>query len=119
MNRFLYQQLLAWKSSRRRKPLLLEGARQAGKTFLLDEFGNKEYGRYVYLNFEQDPSLRTLFTGQLSPSKIIENIGLYLGHKIGIDDTLICFDEIQASPEALTSLKYFYEQAPAIHLMER
>lgn len=61
--------------------------------------------------------MQTLFTGQLSPSRIIENIGLYLGYKIDIDDTLICFDEIQALPEALTSLKYFYEQAPAIHLI--
>ncbi len=117
MKRTLYQSLLDWKSNQRRKPLLLQGARQVGKTWLINEFGKKEYKNYVYLNFEQTPNLKTLFTDDLSPKKIIENIGLLLGKKVGSTDTLICFDEIQNCPEALTSLKYFQELAPQFHII--
>jgi len=117
MKRALYQELLKWKSSKRRKPLLLQGARQVGKTWLINNFGKGEYDNYVYLNFEQIPDLRTLFTGSLSPNQIIENISLFLGRKIVADNTLICFDEIQSAPEAITSLKYFYEQAQEFHLI--
>ena len=97
--------------------MLLQGARQVGKTWLINEFGKNEYSHYVYLNFEQTPSLKSLFKGDLSPQKIMENIGLFLGKKISADNTLICFDEIQICPEALTSLKYFQEQAPSVHLI--
>ena len=117
MKRTLYQNLLAWKSDLRRKPLLLQGARQVGKTWLINEFGKNEYKNYVYLNFEQVPSLKTIFTHELSPQKIIENIGLFLSKKVVAEDTLVCFDEIQICPEALTSLKYFQEQAPSFHLI--
>ncbi|MEZ4825341.1 MAG: AAA family ATPase [Bacteroidia bacterium] len=117
MRRTLYRQLLDWKKSDRRKPLLLQGARQVGKTWLINAFGRKEYKDYVYLNFEQTPDLKTLFTGNLAPDSIIHNLGLYLGRKIETKDTLICFDEIQVLPEAITSLKYFYEQAPEVHLI--
>ncbi|MFK7979215.1 MAG: ATP-binding protein [Saprospiraceae bacterium] len=117
MKRTLYQDLLKWKTSRRRKPLLLQGARQVGKTWLINEFGKQEYNDFIYLNFEQQPNLQTLFTGTLSPKEIIKNIGLFLGRKIVAKDTLICFDEIQAMPLAITSLKYFYEQAPEFHLI--
>ncbi|MEM0992430.1 MAG: ATP-binding protein [Bacteroidota bacterium] len=117
IKRTLYKQLLNWKNSRRRKPLLLQGARQVGKTWLINTFGQSEYQNYVYLNFEQDSSLRTLFEGNLLPEKIIENIGLYLGRKIVAQDTLICFDEIQVAPEAITSLKYFQEQASEFHVI--
>jgi uncharacterized protein len=117
MKRTLYQHLLDWKKSDRRKPLLLQGARQVGKTWLINAFGSSEYKDYVYLNFELDPGLKTLFAGDLTPKSIIHNISLYIGRKIESVDTLICFDEIQAAPEALTSLKYFYEQAPEYHLI--
>jgi uncharacterized protein len=117
MIRTLYQNLLEWKTSSRRKPLLLQGARQVGKTWLINEFGKKEYKNYIYLNFEQTPNLKTLFKNELSPSKIIQNIGLFLGKKINTKDTLICFDEIQNCQEALTSLKYFQEQASEIHII--
>jgi uncharacterized protein len=117
MKRTLYQNLLEWKSSHRRKPLLLQGARQVGKTWLINEFGKKEYKDYIYLNFEQTPNLKTLFTNELSPKKIIENIGLLLGRKVNYDNTLICFDEIQNCQEALTSLKYFQEHAPEYHII--
>ncbi|MCP3929378.1 MAG: ATP-binding protein [Bacteroidetes bacterium] len=117
MKRTLYQDLLKWKNSRRRKPLLLQGARQVGKTWLINSFGKEEYDDYVYLNFEQNPNLRTLFTATLSPKQIIQNISLYLGRKIVHPNTLICFDEIQSAPEAITSLKYFYEEAPEYHMI--
>ncbi|MEM9847851.1 MAG: AAA family ATPase, partial [Bacteroidota bacterium] len=84
---------------------------------MINTFGQSEYQNYVYLNFEQDSSLRTLFEGNLLPEKIIENIGLYLGRKIVAQDTLICFDEIQVAPEAITSLKYFQEQASEFHVI--
>lgn len=117
MKRTLYHNLLEWKESQRRKPLLLQGARQVGKTWLINEFGKKEYKKYVYLNFEQMPNLKTLFTNELSPQKIIENVGLLLGKKINHEHTLICFDEIQNCQEALTSLKYFQEKAPEYHII--
>ena len=117
MKRILYINLINWKKNKRRKPLLLQGARQVGKTYLVNEFGNNEYKNFIYLNFEQTPDLGTLFKKELSPVKIIENISLYIGRKINSKDTLIFFDEIQASPLALTSLKYFYEQAPELHII--
>jgi uncharacterized protein len=117
MKRALYENLIEWKSSQKRKPLLLQGARQVGKTWLINEFGKNEYKHYIYLNFEQTPNLKTLFTNDLSPQKIIENIGLFLGKKVNNEHTLICFDEIQNCQEALTSLKYFQEQAPEFHLI--
>jgi predicted AAA+ superfamily ATPase len=117
MKRALYRHLLEWKDSKKRKPLLLQGARQVGKTWLVNEFAKNEYKKYVYLNFEQTPGLKTLFSGELSPEKIIESIGLYIGEKISREETLIFFDEIQASQQALTSLKYFYEQAPGYHII--
>jgi len=117
MKRVLYGSLLSWKSSAKRKPLLLQGARQVGKTWLINEFGKNEYKDYVYLNFEQSPSLKDLFASELSPQKIIDNIGLLIGKKIVADNTLICFDEIQVCQEALTSLKYFQEKAPEYHII--
>ncbi len=117
MKRTLYKDLLHWKESRNRKPLLLQGARQVGKTYLINEFAKSEYSDYIYLNFEQKPDLRTLFLGDLNPRNIVNNISLYIGKKIDSSDTLIFFDEIQTAPEAITSLKYFYEQAPEYHVI--
>jgi len=117
MKRALYRDLLSWKDSNNRKPLLLQGARQVGKTYLINEFAQNEYSDYIYLNFEQNPDLKTLFKGDLNPQNIINNISLYTGEKIYSSDTLIFFDEIQAAPEAITSLKYFYEQSPDYHII--
>jgi len=117
MNRELYNSLLSWKKSKNRKPLLLQGARQVGKTYLINQFGKNEYQNFISLNFEENPGLTTLFEKELSPKVIIENIGLYLGHKISSDNTLLFFDEIQAAPKVLTSLKYFYEQAEEFHII--
>ncbi len=117
MKRILYKNLLDWKGDSNRKPLLLQGARQVGKTYLINEFGNTEYANFVYLNFEQNPGLATFFKDDLQPTKIIENIGLYLGQAIQAENTLIFFDEIQSNPDVLTSLKYFRELAPEYHII--
>ena len=117
MKRALYKKLVIWKNGTKRKPLLLQGARQVGKTYLVNEFGHNEYSNYVYLNFEQNPNLVSLFKNELSPEKIINNISLFIGRKINSTDTLIFFDEIQIAPEVLTSLKYFCEQAPDYHII--
>jgi len=117
MKRRHYSNLLEWKESKKRKPLLLQGARQVGKTYLVNEFGENEYKNYIYLNFELDTSLEILFRGKLNPKEIIKNMSLYLGIKIDHKNTLIFFDEIQMIPRALSSLKYFYEQAPEFHII--
>ncbi len=117
MKRSLYTKLLSWKKDPKRKPLLLQGARQVGKTYLVKQFAQQAYTELVYLNFEQTPDLETLFQNSLEPHKVIENIGLYIGKRISSSDTLIFFDEIQTVPRVLTSLKYFYEEAPAYHII--
>lgn len=105
-------QLLKWKESRKRKPLILEGARQVGKTWLLKEFG-KEYFRDVcYINFEQSDMLAPIFAKDLQPHRIIEDLSVYNGKVIEPENTLIIFDEVQEMPRVLTSLKYFCEEAP-------
>ena len=117
MKRTLYRKLLHWKNTTHRKPLLLQGARQVGKTYLINEFGNNEYQHYVYLNFEQNSDVKSLFAGNLDPYAIMSDISLYVGKKITSADTLIFLDEIQIVPEAITSLKYFCEQAPEFHVV--
>lgn len=117
MKRSAYKQLLEWKKSTKRKPLIFQGARQVGKTYLVNEFGKKEYSNYVYLNFERDESLQTIFAQSLNPETIIDNISLYIGEKIVPTGTLLFFDEIQIAPAVLTSLKYFQEQAPDFHII--
>ncbi len=117
MKRSLYSELLKWKNSKNRKPLLLQGARQVGKTYFVTEFAKKEYNHFIYLNFEQNPELRTLFQQELNPQTIIENITIFTGQKIFPGETLLFFDEIQTVPEVLTSLKYFNEQAPDYHIV--
>lgn len=117
MKRTRYKDLLDWKKSNKRKPLLLQGARQVGKTYLVNQFGENEYKDFIYLNFEEYPDLRKLFNKELNPEIIIDNISLYLGRKISSQDTLLFFDEIQEIPEAITSLKYFCEHLPEFHII--
>ncbi|MCF8380109.1 MAG: ATP-binding protein [Bacteroidales bacterium] len=117
MKRNAYNDLISWKNSVKRKPLVLQGARQVGKTYLVKEFGKREYKNLYYLNFEQDPNLSNLFEPSLNPEIIINNISLYIGVKIIAEDTLLFFDEIQIAPRVLTSLKYFQEQAPDFHII--
>ncbi len=112
MRRDLYQKLVLWKESRERKPLLLKGARQVGKTYLLKEFGREQYKTTSYFNFEEDPRLDSLFEDSLDPQKIVEKLSIYQNRNITPDE-LIIFDEIQESPNALKSLKYFQEKSPS------
>lgn len=107
MKRHLYQDLKTWKNNPRRKPLLLQGAHQVGKTWLVESFANQEYGNFITFNFEQKPGLGELFSRSLSPDTLIENLSLHLGKKISSKDTWIFFDEIQTVPEVLTSLTRF------------
>lgn len=117
MKRALYNKLLEWKSSSNRKPLILRGARQVGKTHLLKLFGKQEYTTCIYLNFEEDPQLNHFFIKNIAPSIILEHISIYLGQEIHPENTLLIFDEIQESPAALNSLKYFCEQAKTFHII--
>lgn len=116
MERKIYKDLLKWKESPDRKPLLLQGARQVGKTYIVNLFGSKEYSNVVYCNFEQEQALKEFFD-TLNPSSILSKIGLYKRKEIIPGQTLIIFDEIQACPEALTSLKYFCEEANEYHII--
>ena len=116
MQRDLYRQLCDWKASPRRKPLVLSGARQVGKTHLLKEFGRREYESLAYFNFEEDPRLKGFFTGRLEPTALVEALGLYRKAAIRPGRDLIFFDEIQACNEALNALKYFQEDAGGHHI---
>jgi len=111
-------QLLEWKENKSRKPLILEGARQVGKTWLLKEFGKRYFQKVAYVNF-QNPSreIKELFDGSIEPHRIIGMLELYLDIKISASDTLLFFDEVQEVPRALTSLKYFCENAPEYYLV--
>lgn len=117
MYRIAIEKLYKWKESKQRKPLIIEGARQVGKTWLMKEFGEKAYKNTVYVNFDLNSRLDTLFENDLNPERLIMGLELYAGHKIDPDNTLIIFDEVQEVPRALTSLKYFYENAPQYHIV--
>lgn len=112
MERLLLQELVKWKEKADRKPLILRGARQVGKTWLLKDFGAKCFDDVCYVNFEQKDTLSMIFEGVLSPKRIIEQLSLYHAKKILPEKTLVIFDEVQEMPRALTSLKYFAEEAP-------
>ena len=116
MKRDIYEKLLEWKSSKERKPLIVRGVRQVGKTYILQEFGRKEYNNAAYFNFEEDPALDDFFQQKLDPGPIIANLSLYLDREIRPGNDLIIFDEIQASNNALNALKYFSEQAAEYHI---
>jgi predicted AAA+ superfamily ATPase len=117
MERKLMSELIKWKDRKGRKPLLLEGARQVGKTYLLREFGKRYFNNVAYINF-QNPSqdLINLFNGSIEPQRIITMLELILNMKISPSETLLIFDEAQEAPRALTSLKYFCEDAPEYHI---
>ena len=117
MQRTLYKSLLTWKNSLNRKPLILQGARQVGKTWLMKEFGKNEFEQVVYLNFESSQRLKSLFTADFDIKRIISIIEIEVNHKIHSDSTLLIFDEIQEAEKGLTALKYFYEQAPQYYII--
>lgn len=111
MYRATMEQLYKWKQNTNRKPLIIRGARQVGKTWLMKEFGQKAYKKTVYINFDNNRQMEELFAADLNIERIITGLELYGGHKIDSTNTLIIFDEIQEVPRALTSLKYFNENA--------
>ena len=116
MKRELMFKLKAWKASSRRKPLLVMGARQVGKTTLLRQFGKEEYRNVVEINFDSRPDLKSLFDVNLSCERILRDIGLEFDVDIIPKETLIFLDEIQECPNALNSLKYFNENANEYHI---
>ena len=117
MYREKLKEMVAWKNSSNRKPLIIRGARQVGKTWLMKEFGKIEYENCVYINFEFDEVLKTLFDKDLNPERILLDIKTFTGIEPKPEKTLIIFDEIQGAPRGLTSLKYFCENAPEFHVV--
>ena len=117
MYRTAMEQLQRWKTKERRKPLIIRGARQVGKTWLMKEFGSNAYERVVYINFDNNERMRNLFEGGLEVERLVTGLELYAGHKIDPDNTLLIFDEVQEVPKALTSLKYFNEDAPQYQIV--
>jgi len=117
MYRLLTNELINWKNNKERKPLILKGIRQCGKTYLLKMFGEKYYNDTAYFNFEGNTSLQERFERDLDSRRIIEELGILRGKPIKQEETLIIFDEIQFCNKALTSLKYFCENAPDYHIV--
>jgi predicted AAA+ superfamily ATPase len=116
MKRDLMSQLQSWKANPRRKPLILKGVRQTGKTYLLEQFGRESFSRYHLINFEKQPSAKAIFDGDLEPKHLVDELQFFLKTSIDIKTDLVIFDEIQACPKALTSLKYFCEDLPQLAL---
>jgi predicted AAA+ superfamily ATPase len=116
MKRDLYHKLLEWKQSRWRKPLVIRGARQTGKTFILKEFAGKEYDNFVYLNFEDDPELDAVFAPRFNKENLVKYLSAYGGVKVQPGKTLLIFDEVQASGNGLQALKFFKENANQYHI---
>ena len=117
MYRTAIEKLLKWKQNKYRKPMIIEGARQVGKTWLMKEFGQQAYADTVYINFDSNSRMAELFASDLDTERLIMGLELYAGHKIDPDNTLLIFDEVQEVPRALSSLKYFYENASQYHIV--
>ena len=117
MKRLLIEKLKEWKNSASRQPLILRGARQVGKTWLMKEFAETEYRDYIYVNFEFDEDMKTLFDADLNPERILFHLKIFSGIEAKPGTTLIIFDEIQEARRGLTSLKYFSENAPEYHVI--
>ena len=117
MKRNAISELVRWQHSNDRKPLILKGARQVGKTWLMKEFGRNYYDNYVYFNFDEDEELKSVFETNKNPHRIIELLSMICEEKIYPKKTLIIFDEIQECPEALNALKYFKEKANEYHVI--
>lgn len=117
MYRTAIERLYKWKEGKRRKPLIIEGARQVGKTWLMKEFGRQAYEDTIYINFDSNSKMSELFSSDLNTDRLIMGIELYAGRKINPNRTLLIFDEVQEVPRALSSLKYFYEDSPQYHIV--
>ncbi len=117
MYRTAIEQLYRWKEKKNQKPLIIHGARQVGKTWLMKEFGSTAYHSFVYISFDNNQRMQELFAVDLDVERIITGLELYAGKKINPENTLLIFDEIQEVPKALTSLKYFNENAPQYQIV--
>ncbi len=117
MKRDITDRLLAWKKQKKRKPLIIHGARQVGKTYIIKEFGKQYYENMIYVNFETNKELSSQISDTIDVNYMIQKLELFYGEKILPQKTLLFFDEIQTNPRALTSLKYFYEEAPDYHII--
>lgn len=117
MYRVAIEKLFQWKQSAYRKPLIIEGARQVGKTWLMKEFGKQAYTDTIYINFDSNSKMEQLFASDLDTNRLIMGLELYAGRKINPENTLLIFDEVQEIPRALTALKYFNENAPQYHIV--
>ena len=117
MKRNAINALIQWKSSEDRKPMVLKGARQVGKTWLMKEFGQSCYQHTIYFNFDEEDELKPIFETNKSPQRIIELLSMIAGEKILPGETLVIFDEIQECPAALNALKYFKEKASEYHVI--
>ena len=117
MYRYKIEELKKWKNSDTRKPLIIRGARQVGKTWLMKEFGEKNYEKCAYINFDDNSRMAQLFSGDFDIDRIIQGLKIESGVNIEAEKTLIIFDEIQECPKAVTSLKYFYENANQYHII--
>jgi uncharacterized protein len=117
MKRKSYNDLLHWKNANNRKPLIVQGARQVGKTWLMKEFGKNEFKNVAYFNFESSERLSNIFTTDFDIKRIIATLEIELNQKIDAHNTLLIFDEIQEANKGLTALKYFYEQAPEYYIV--
>ena len=117
MRRNALEELIKWKTDAERKPMILRGARQVGKTWLMKEFGRTNYKSYVYFNFDEEDELKSIFESNKNPTRIIELLSMVAGEKILPEDTLIIFDEVQECPAALNALKYFKEKANEYHVI--
>ena len=117
MVRFAMESLIKWKNSKYRKPLIIEGARQVGKTWLMMEFGRQYYDDVIYINFEANAQMSELFAADLNTDRLLMGLELYAGRRIDPERALIIFDEVQEVPKALSGLKYFYENAPQYHIL--
>lgn len=117
LKRFILEELIKWKKSKYRKPLILKGARQIGKTYILKKFGEENYEDVAYFNFDHDEDLYNLFENTKDPQRILEQLTFIYKKAIHPGKTLIIFDEIQECPNALNSLKYFQEEANQYHIV--
>lgn len=116
MERLALEKLIKWKNSPYRKPLIVKGVRQVGKTWLLKEFGKRSYENTVYFNFDENPDYKQFFSITKNVERILQNLTFAIGQKIEAEKTLIVFDEVQDCPEVLNALKYFCEDAPQYHV---
>ena len=117
MNRILMNELIKWKEKKNRKPLIIRGARQVGKTWIMKEFGRLHYKNMIYINFDNNERMKQVFSLDMDIKRIVSALKIETGKEIVPEDTLLIFDEIQEVPKALSALKYFYEEYPQYHIV--